>query len=192
MSAENRNWWKYAFFVALLLFEGARELYVLQAADKGYGPTYHFNAGPGYAHASGRWIRSDGGSEIIRGTATIECRQELGICIEATTAQLTSNSDEAPDVTYFPISEFSQTSIAYENTRPFCAEYRVRLDLTQKRVTATRTVKAEAREDICSGLEKRVEMQLGDGFAQDIKTDRLAGQFVPLIRMVIWASKAFN
>ncbi len=79
-----RNWWKLAFFVMLVLFEIAREFAVLASA-KGAQPSAlkTIHGGSDYVLVRGRWMRSDGGSPIVPGAVTIECRKETGQCLKA-------------------------------------------------------------------------------------------------------------
>jgi len=53
--------------------------------------------------------------------------------------------------------------VTYVGTDAVCAIYRVRIDLKQERVLATRLAKEGVTSPMCSAMEKRVEMHLADG-----------------------------
>lgn len=176
-----RNWWKVAFFVSLFALELAREIAVLAVAA-GASPNASaivFSLG-GYVKAQGSWKRIDGGGPLMPTTVTIECRRETGKCVEAST----SIHDEyvyAPELDWFDAT-FSQDAVSYENDSPACTRYSVRLDLKLQKVFAVRERKENATHPICANLERRMEMQLGDGF--DSKRDTWGGHFVPILSAI--------
>lgn len=161
------NWWMLAFFVALLAFEFTRELWVVSAHEPMVGDNFmlHGGAKQGYVSASGQWIRSDGGSRILPGTVKIECFNSAEpMCIEASATYFDGSRSAPIFIELFTTTEFTDSAVTYENDNPGCAKYTVRLDLVQKRVTATRVKKATPELPDCDKLEERVAMELGSGF----------------------------
>lgn len=185
--ARRKTWsgWKIAFFVMLLLFEGAREAAVLAAA-RGAVPNGMalVSSYEGFTTAKGRWTRIDGGSRLMPAVVTIECRRDLGRCVEASTTV----SDEyvySPEIDWFD-AKFGEDAITYENDIPDCARYAVRIDLRLKKTFAVRERKDNPSNPTCAKLEPRIEMQLGD--PNEGETDSGKDHFVPiftLIRMVL-------
>ena len=173
-----RNWWKVAFFVMLIAFEFAREIAVLSSAD-GARPNSmaHFFHMQDYTKAQGTWKRIDGGGSLVPSTVTIECREYSGQCIEAS-VMMNDHYVYAPEIDWFD-AKFSGDAISYENDAPDCARYSVRLDLKMEKVFAIRDRKGNPTNPVCTKLERRIEMQLGDGF-EPTKNAR-EGHFVPLI-----------
>lgn len=172
-----RNWWKMAFFVMLLMFELAREWAVIASAEVAQpnAPASLFSYS-GYTIAEGRWRRLDGGSPIVPSTVAIDCRREHGRCIEATTT-ISDRYVYAPKLDWFDAT-FSQDAITYENDVPDCARYSVRLDLKLKKVFAVRERKDNPSNPTCAKLEPQIEMHLSDGHEGD--RNPLEGHFVPL------------
>lgn len=84
----------------------------------------------------------------------------------------------APEIDWFD-ARFSPDAVSYENDRPDCARYSVRLDLKMQKVFAVRDRKENPSNPNCANLERRIEMQLGDGF--ESSRSQLGGHFVPII-----------
>ena len=180
------NWWKIGFFVALIAFEIAREFAVLSFAE-GASPSVladvaHFGD---YTTARGRWRRIDGGDRLSPTTVTIECRQDIGKCIEAST-WVNDKFVGAPELDWFD-ADFKAEAISYENDLPKCAKYSVRIDLKLDKVFAVRERKEEAKDAACAKLERRIEMQLGDGF--DAEDNSINDHFVPVFQIIAAVAK---
>lgn len=122
------NGWKIAFFVVLILFELAREVAVLEGAQgavpNGTAIVFSYE---GSATAKGRWSRIDGGGRLMPAVVTIDCRKELGRCVEAST-MISDKYVYAPELDWFDAT-FGDDAISYENDIPNCARYSVRIDL---------------------------------------------------------------
>lgn len=180
-----RNWWKIAFFAALLALELLRELLVIistQSPDI-YVKKWVFAAN-GYASAEGQWLRVDGGKPLIPTLVTVECRQERGICIEASTHP----TDDFPlpaSVDIFD-ARFDGDTITYVNNYPTCVRYDVRFDTKLLQLTAVRERKANASQPACAANEPRIEMQLSDS-PRVSYSDNLKGHFVPFLSILNWA-----
>lgn len=181
-----RNWWKVAFFIALLAFELTREIAVLISAQEAQPNTNArlFSYG-GYVQAQGSWKRIDGGGALAPGTVTIECRRETGHCIEASVG-VSEQYVYAPEVSWLD-ARFSPDAVYYENDLPDCARYSVRLDLKMEKVFAVRERKENPANPLCANLERRIEMQLGDGF--EPSRPPLDGHFVPIIRAMAYVGE---
>lgn len=178
-----RNWWKIAFFIALLAFELTREIAVLESAQGARPNTNaHLFSYGGYVRAQGSWKRIDGGGALVPGTVTIECHRETGRCLEAS-VMVSEQYVYAPEIDWFD-ARFSPVAISYENDRPDCARYSVRLDLKMQKVFAVRDRKENPTNPNCANLERRIEMQLGDGF--EPSRTALDGHFVPIIRAIAY------
>ena len=173
-----RNWWKAAFFVVLIAFELTREFAVLAGAEGARPNTpAHLFSYDGYVNAQGSWKRIDGGGALVPGTVTIECQRETGRCLEAS-VMVSEQYVYAPEIDWFD-ARFSPDAVSYENDRPDCARYSVRLDLKMQKVFAVRDRKENPSNSNCANLERRIEMQLGDGF--EFSRTGLDGHFVPII-----------
>lgn len=173
-----RNWWKIAFFIALLAFELTREIAVLESAQGAQPNTNsHLFSYGGYVRTQGSWKRIDGGGALVPGTVTIECQRETGRCLEAS-VMVSKQYVYAPEIDWFD-ARFSPDAVSYENDRPDCARYSVRLDLKMQKVFAVRDRKENPSNPNCANLERRIEMQLGDGF--ESSRSQLGGHFVPII-----------
>ena len=182
INAESKiNWWKPAFFVALIAFEFTREIAVISGAAPAQpiSSTMIF-AVDGFVQAQGTWRRIDGGEKLVPGTVTIQCEQETGQCIEATT-MINERYVFAPDVSKFQAT-FTPGSVSYDNTNASCADYSVRIDLQLKKAFAVRSRKGNGKGTACSKLEPRIEMQLTDG--NRIGVDPTHDHFVPLLSIL--------
>jgi hypothetical protein len=183
------NWWKIGFFVMLIVFELTREFAVLAATERAQPSALKTIFGhDGYVVARGRWLRSDGGSQIVPGTVTIECRRETGQCVEASVSTI-DKSFLPPELDWFDAT-FTPDSVSYVNDNPACARYAVRIDLAQERAFATRDRKANPTNEMCAKMEERVAMELGDGYVSD--PEPFKGHFVPLIQLVVASLHTFS
>ena len=173
------NGWKVGFFVALFAFEVTREFAVLVSNEKprlsAQAIVYEFK---GWVTAQGRWVRIDGGVELLPVAVTIKCRPERGECIEAT-VNVNDMRVGVPEMTTYP-AQFSPDAVVYNNTFPVCAHYRTRIDLRLKKVLSVRERTGD-KSKLCEGTEERIEMQLADGW----KPERpLEGHFLPVLQAV--------
>ena len=181
-----RNWWKIAFFIALLAFELTREIAVLESAQGAQPNTNaHLFSYGSYVRAQGSWKRIDGGGALVPGTVTIECQRETGRCLEAS-VMVSEQYVYAPEIDWFD-ARFSPDAVSYENDRPDCARYSVRLDLKMQKVFAVRDRKENPSNPNCANLERRIEMQLGDGF--ESSRTALDGHFVPIIGAIAYLAE---
>lgn len=180
------NWWKLGFFIALVAFEFAREIAVLEANEPMGGQMLTMGNYAGLIHAEGQWVRSDGGSSIQPGTVAIDCFREWNTCIEASTVLSDTGIRWAStSLDLYEIEEISDSGLTYVGTASDCALYRVRIDLRQQRVVATRTAKEAATGLVCSALEKRVEMQLVDGVKHQFEDRRWRDNLnLPLLKLL--------
>lgn len=178
------NWWKIGFFVALLAFEGAREIAVV-ASD---GPpnfalsqaSAYRSPDGGFVKAEGRWQRTDGGEAMVPAVISIECWRERGSCVMATT---TAHDGYVfmPDIRQRD-AVFTETGAEFTDDWPECQKLFVRIDAVHKVTTAIRSSKP-SEDPMCKGGEAQIQMRLG-GF--DAK-ERRAWQnkhFVPLLRIL--------
>jgi hypothetical protein len=62
-----------------------------------------------------------------------------------------------PEIDWFD-AQFSGDAVSYENDRPDCARYSVRLDLKMQKVFAVRDRKENLSNANCANLEPRIEM----------------------------------
>lgn len=184
-----RNWWKPAFFVALIAFEIAREAAVLNAATGVWPNTSTSTVTSGSrVQAQGSWMRVDGGEELAPNVITIQCHKSLGSCIEANTP-IRERYVFPADLDWFP-ARFTGDAVSYENTYPICVSYTVRIDLKLGKAFSVREKKKDAPDDLCEAVEQRMEMHLGDPKADPEAL--LKGHFVPIISAFVAVSKAFE
>lgn len=180
MAEGQRNWWKIGFFIILFAFEVARELLVLKGGDKAQPITSaHFYSWDGYVSVQGSWSRIDGGGKLTPGTITIECVESQAQCTEAT-VMIYNNLVYAPEIDRFE-AKFSADAVTYQNTVPGCVTYSVRLDRKLKKAFAVREKKEPVKSDLCKDFEKRIEMQVADGFMAEKSGAFLEGHFVPVL-----------
>ena len=184
-----RNWWKLAFFAALLVFEVAREIAVLgmnQSVRIG-GSGYVLQIGD-YVIAEGAWRRTDKGEHLSPVAISIECSSAAATCREAT-ATVMDLYLSPPDVsTYDAI--FSENEISYVNNSPKCVRYTTKIDLQLNKVLTLREAK-NTFEEVCKATEQRIEMELTAGNKAG-KPDPLEEHFLPLFSVVAYVVKTFN
>ena len=184
--AKRFNWWKLAFFVALVAFEITREVAVLEGSSKARvtGQASVFGMG-GHVTAEGRWKRIDGGEPIMPGAVAISCWRESGTCTEASVS-ISGKHISAPDISTYQ-AEFDLDGVSYVNQNPRCVTYNTRIDLKMRKAFTVRT-RNEGATDLlgssCSKVEQRIEMQLANGF--DIADYRLEidEHFVPIVEII--------
>lgn len=174
----SRNWWKYAFFLTLVAFELTREVAVL-ATTGGAVPNTRASvfSMDGYVSAQGTWVRTDGGERLVPVTTTIQCTRESGQCLEANT-RIMDDDVFAPELDTFAAT-FTPEAVTYENSRPDCARYTVRIDLRLEQAFAVRERQDNPTNPDCRMLERRITMQLGNGYETYRPT--IDGHFVPII-----------
>jgi hypothetical protein len=159
-----RNWWKLAFFAMFLLFEIAREIAVLAASQQAEPASTSYVSSLdsyGYVSVKGSWKRIDGGENLLPTSVAIECRENMGKCIEAST-WMDKNNVFAPEIDIFDAT-FTPDMVTYENDYPKCAKYFVRIDLKLQKAFSVRELKKTNKTE-CSKMEKRIEMQISDGY----------------------------
>lgn len=175
------NWWKIGFFVALVAFEAAREAAVISIANdatpNGSASVFRHD---GYVAASGTWKRIDGGSKLSPVVVALDCREETGNCIEATTG-MSERYVYPPDITVHGAT-FTADAVTFVNEVPDCARYTVRIDTEMKKAFAVRQRKENPTNLRCKDIEDRIEMQLADGFEFD--PAKYDDHFLPLVRVV--------
>ncbi len=175
------NWWKIAFFAALLALEFAREVAVVNiAAGAQPSPINHVFSTDGYAVAQGRWKRIDGDGELVPGTMTIECTAERQECIEAS-VNLLDKQVFAPDISHHKAT-FEKDAVTYQNDASDCAKYFTRIDFKLKKAFSVREKKNNPTNPNCRILEPRIEMQMSDGYQREEQS--LDEHFVPLLRLL--------
>jgi hypothetical protein len=135
----------------------------------------------GYVRAQGCWKRIGGGGALVPGTVTIECQQATGRCLEASVT-VGEQTFYAPEIDWFD-ARFTQDAVSYENDRPDCARYSVRLDLKMQKVFAVRERKENPSNASCANLERRIEMKLGAGFESSLTA--FDEHFVPIIGTIV-------
>jgi hypothetical protein len=184
LAKSRRNFWKYAFFIALLAFEIAREIAVLAASApiKSNTSGFFFHQ-DGFIQAEGIWKRIDGGQPLIDTVVTIKCYVDIERCFEVSTI-LQFGYISPPHIDRF-FANFSPENVSYENNEPACVRYIVKLDLTLNKAFAIRERKESVTSVNCEKLERRIEMQLGDSFTATFNP--LTGHFVPIFRVLFAA-----
>lgn len=176
-----RNWWKYAFFVLLIAFEITREILVVSASDGAkFGGASRFFHTEGFATASGMWKRIDGGGKLVPALTTIECDRTLQRCTEIS-VNVIDGHVMTPLADHFEAT-FNDDGIAYENDRPDCAKYSVRLDYRMRAVFAVRERIENPSNERCQILEERIEMRLDDA-TQD-QSNIMDGHFLPIFQLI--------
>lgn len=144
----SRNWWKVGFFVALLAFELAREIAVMEV----YSPaqvnaSYTFTNVDGWVHASGTWERIDSKEKLVPSVVTIQCDPSTSKCLEVTTP-IYERMVMPPELGWFP-AKWTADSITYEN-RLTCVRYKVSIDLKRRTILSERHKEAGATDPNCS------------------------------------------
>ena len=180
-SLKRLNWWKISFFVTLLAFEIVREAFVISSSAEAQpnGLATVFRHG-GYVAARGTWKRIDGGSHLSPVTASIDCREETGTCIEATTG-MSEHYVYPPEIDIHRAT-FAADAVTFVNDVPDCARYTVRIDTELKTAFSVRQRKENPVNPRCKDIEERIEMQLADGFEFD--PAKYDDHFLPLVRIV--------
>ena len=183
-----RRWPIVVAGLSLLAFEVMRELYVLEANKPRFliAPAFYLLSDGDEVSAQGAWKRSDGGSEIVQGSVVIRCVRKWGACVEV-------NNTYMPDVNALnsflevqPNASFSADAVEFSNENE-CGTYRVRLDLNQSRVTATRERRSGTLPDECMRLEDRVAMEMADGdrHVDRVNAEWTRGYFLPIYRLLL-------
>jgi hypothetical protein len=190
LTKKRRNWWKLAFFIALLAFEITRELLVIQSGSPAsITAMKHITHFKGWVSASGRWWRVDGGGSLVPGAVTIECRPETGQCVEAATTVM--NGVMPPTMDTFQ-ARWDDSSVSYVNDNADCARYSVRIDWKEERATATRVRKANPSNPNCAMLEPKLDMELGDGYKSGEARAELDKHFVPVLQLFMGVVRMFD
>lgn len=184
-----RNWWKLAFFSALVAFEVAREIAVMGVNQSvsigGSGDVLQFGD---YVIAQGAWRRTDKGEHLSPVAISIECSSAAATCTEAT-ATVMNLYLSPPDVSTYA-AKFSENEIFYVNNNPACVRYTNKIDLQLNKVFTLREAK-NTNEEVCKAIEPRVEMELTAGYKAG-KPDPLEEHFLPVFSAVAYVLEAFN
>lgn len=176
-----RNWWKFAFFVSLVLLELAREtIVVTNAKSVKFGGFASVFVTSDYAAAHGRWERIGQGSSLAPAVTSIQCSARTKECIEAYSRSI-EGFVFPPQISTFP-ARFTADGVTYENDDPECARYSVRIDAKMRKVFALRERKGQPSNPICAGLDKRLEMQLVD--PSGLSSNPLENHFAPLLKII--------
>lgn len=180
-----RNWWRMAFFIAVVAFEFAREQAVVQANEPTTGNMYSLQGNGELVAAEGEWFRSDAGSPLIHNATSIQCSKETNSCIEATATLMTSGVRTAYNsVSVYKVTRFTNESVEYTDESSLCAIYRVHMDLAQNRVTST-SVRKEGGDPLCSKMEASVPSELSDSIRhRENAGEWMSGHFLPLLRLI--------
>lgn len=182
IASKHLNWWKVAFFMALLAFELARESAVLASAEEPtLSGTYQVSNSMGIVTARGRWKRTDGGDPLVPSLVNIDCREDTGRCVEASTT-VWDNHVNMPDLDYYA-AKFTPAAVLFESNLPTCVKYSIRIDLKLKKVFALRERKMDITDPYCNTIERRIEMQLAEPSEPNAKPSK--GHFVPLLDMIV-------
>jgi len=162
---QSRNWWMPAFFVALFLFECAREWAVIAAYEP---PKIAVSASVDRVQtlvkATGSWRRMDEGSKLLPGAATITCYEDQARCYEVSYSVFRDHVG-APELNIFD-AKFSQDAVIYENVIPGCARYSVRIDLRLEKTFAVRDRDNKPSNPNCAAFEPKVQMTLENSWGE--------------------------
>ena len=189
-----RNWWKYGFFVALIACEVLRELLVMTIHQQPIGPIMSVHGFPGvYVSAEGAWIRPGSTDQLGPHAVKIVCDAESQLCTE-TQADIDGNAWYGPylflNSNTYPVEEWADDSVTYVKDDATCVRYFTRIDLAQKRVTSTRTIRPnKARDQSCSFLDAEMQLELSDGLTHSSLTQR---PLPPLLAFITKVMGAFD
>lgn len=179
------NWWKFAFFTLLLIFEVTRELYVLelnsQARPNGWLQVSDYGD---RIVAEGSWKRTDNEDDpLLPQTVSIQCMRERQECWEISTL-MNQRYVYSPGISLFPAT-FESDGVTYENADPRCATYTVRIDTRLEKVIAVRQRKESPVAAGCEKLEQRIEMTLVGGAQQQAFKDPFKDHFLPVLQILV-------
>jgi hypothetical protein len=178
------NWWKVAFFVTLLVFEGAREIAVINIGappNIAIGTAFSQRSPDGsLVSADGRWARTDGGEPLIPAAVSIECWRERGTCVMATT-EAYDGYIHLPEIDQRDAT-FTGTGAEFTDDWPVCNKLFVRIDGVHNLTTAVRSRK-ETKDPQCKGSEPEIQLRLSGFDPEEHKrwTDK---HFVPLLSVM--------
>lgn len=174
-----RNWWKYAFFALLLVFEITRELLVVQMNSKAYPiRSVQITEIGGYIFAQGSWARTDGGGALVPSATAIECSRLRAECIE-TGLHINGNFIEGPDLAV-RAAEFTESSVSFTNDTPLCVRYITHINVGMHIATQVREKKTGVDDVACAAIvDERMEMHLVNGV--EVQSDVFEGTFIPII-----------
>lgn len=179
------NWWTIGFFALLVLFEGAREIIVIEANSPAEVATMAtVTSFADRTAAKGRWNRIDDGEALVPSSVLIECRREEARCYEVSYS-VNGNYAGSPELSIYPAT-WTAGQISYENDDPVCVRYSVRIDLKLEKVFAVRERKAKPDAAMaglmdCSKTEARMEMTLTNGYLPH--PDVAKGHFLPMFSL---------
>lgn len=191
---KTRNWWKVAFLVSLLLLEIAREWIVVTASPEAKPLVSEFTfSSDGFTSVEGRWIRTDGGDQLVPQGTTIECYRSRGECIEAEYT-VSGLYVFAPTISIWN-ADFGPDSITFADDSSLCVRYDTRIDLASKEVYRVRQKKPTAEaafedapelDEACANLEDRIEMQIAGWDHKLLRDDMLEGHFLPVLSTMVF------
>lgn len=173
-----RNWWKIGFFTALIAFEIAREVIVLQA-DAQAKPNVNFNLFQfrDFTSAAGVWKRTDKDEKMAPTVVKIECEQSRGICTMVDT-HMNELWVFEPNIKTFA-ARFTPDSITFADESAACATLKFRVDFAMKKVNAIREKKLHPDKAFpCDKMEGRIDLTLADS---GYDTPDIGKHFVPVI-----------
>lgn len=186
------NWWKIGFFVALIAFEAAREIAVIESdAPPNFAigaPISYRSPDGGLVSAQGRWHRTDEGEPLEPAVLSIDCWRERGSCVMATTS---SNDGyiSIPDIRQRNAT-FTETGAEFTDDWPVCNKLFVRIDAVHNLTTAVRTAKP-SKDPMCKESDREIPMRL-DGFDTEEHERWRKKHFVPLISLLSGAVGLFD
>jgi hypothetical protein len=183
-----RNWWKMGFFTALIAFEIAREIIVVQA-DAQAEPNVNFNLFryQDFTAAAGGWKRTDKDEKMTPTVIKIECEQSRGTCTMVDTHMYKLCVFE-PNIQTFD-ARFTPDGITFADESAACTTLKFRVDFSMKKVNAIREKKVNPDKGFsCDNLEDRLDLTLADS---GYDTPDIGKHFVPLISALLTVAKLF-
>ncbi|MBJ7441542.1 hypothetical protein EPO44_18475 [bacterium] len=183
-----RNWWKMGFFTALIAFEIAREIIVVQA-DAQAQPNVNFNLFryQDFTAATGVWKRTDKNEKMTPTVIKIECEQSRGSCTMVDT-HMNELWVFEPNIQTFD-ARFTSDSITFADESAACVTLKFRVDFAMKKVNAIREKKVNPDKGFpCDKMEDRLDLTLADS---GYDTPDIGEHFVPLISGLLAVTKLF-
>ena len=174
--------WKIAFFVALFAFEAARETVVINANHPvRFATSAVVNSYGDYIVAQGRWVRMDGGGDrLIPNVTSIQCNRTDQTCRMTDVTAYNGYVSEPTTSVYN--ATFTPDSASFADSDPVCVTTSYRIDVKLKKAFEVRDKKSGVADKGCTGMESRIEGQLGDGWQKS--DESLDGHFVPIFSLL--------
>ena len=189
----SRNWWKYGFFVLLLIAEFEREMIVI-AQDPEAKPlvSQSVMSFGDTISAEGQWTRSDEGGKLLPSPLAIECSRERQECIIAS-YDVNGEFVSRPNLDRFN-ADVAANEVVIRSDND-CYSLTTRIDVAAREVSQVRQ-RNEGWQDAafsdpifketCNNLEDRIVSRLVGYDDLSLQTDPLDGHFVPLIKIFVW------